>query len=413
MSLKRENCRLCFSSNIFQVLNLPECPPVDNFRYCYEENRHLPGFPMNLYLCRDCGHAQLADVVDPKVLFADYIYTSSSSPDLDQHFEGYCSDVLEYFPKDSKGLVIDIGSNDGLLLSKFVAKGWRVQGVDPAVPVATAATTAGIPTLISFLDHSAVSNLLSSVGMADIVTANNVFSHADDLKGFAECVRDLMRPEGLFVFEVSYLADLVRGKVFDYIYHEHLAHHSVMPIARFFESVDMRLFDVQHFATKGGSIRGFACLRDSSWRQSANVDKYINNEKYLGLYDDQTYVSLQRFINELRARTRDLIESMGDQRVIAGYGACATGTVLSYCLDIQSKLAFIVDDNPERQGRLSPGSDCPVLPSICLVEKKPKLTIILAWRFAEQIVKRNNNYLESGGSFLIPLPDFRIIRGGL
>ena len=410
MYYTRPDCRLCGSTRVEKILDLPDCPPVDNFRYANDPDRNLPGFPMDLYLCNNCGHAQLIDVVDPNVLYHNYIYTSTSSPDLNSHFANYCIKVNDRIPTAEGRLVIDIGSNDGLLLSKFQDMGWRVQGVDPAAKVAAQAVDAGIPTLVSFLNENAVETLLASCGPADLVTANNVFSHADDLRGFATCVRKLLKLQGIFVFEVSYLLDLVQRRVFDYIYHEHLAHHSVKPLRTFFESIGMRLFDVERVRTKGGSIRGFACLQDAHWKPSGVIETFISQEGQAKLYEMATYEQLQEFISELGGRTNEAIDRLSGSGPVAAYGASATSTVLTHCLGVAEKLSFVIDDNPERQGRLCPGTGCPVLPRQCLLDKVPALTFISSWRFSDSIINKNLDYLDRGGAFLVPLPEFRIVR---
>jgi hypothetical protein len=285
-----------------------------------------------------------------------------------------------------------------------------VQGVDPAATVASFAIEAGIPTLVSFLNEDAVGKLLETCGPADLVTANNVFSHADDLRGFATSVKKLLKPNGIFVFEVSYLLDLVQGKVFDYIYHEHLAHHSVKPLRRFFDSIGMRLFDVERIQTKGGSLRGFACMRDAHWETSAVTEELVALEDRAGLYERARYEQLQKFIDELGARTRDTIALIAGSGPVAAYGASATSTVITHCLGITNRLSFVIDDNQERQGRLSPGNGCPILPRQCLVDKAPAITFVGSWRFADLIIGKNSDYLRRGGAFLVPLPEFRVVR---
>jgi SAM-dependent methyltransferase len=306
--------------------------------------------------------------------------------------------------------VVDIGSNDGLLLKKLKNKGCKVQGVDPAEPVATKAIEAGIPTIIGFIDELIVEKILSMNGPADFVTANNVFSHSDDLRKFGNMVRHLLSPNGVFVFEVSYLKNLVDGKVFDYIYHEHLAHHSVHPLRRFFESIGMRLFDIERIKVKGGSIRCFACLTDASWRESPAVNALIKEEFESKLYEIETFVRLTKFINELKRTVRDTLRQETEAgRLVASYGASATSTVLLRTLGITQYVSFIVDDNVDRQGRLSPGDLIPVYPSSFLTSKSPSLTFISTWRFADLILSRNSDYLAAGGRFMIPLPDIRLV----
>jgi SAM-dependent methyltransferase len=389
---------------------MPACPPVDNYRFADEPEINLPAFPMDLYMCEACGHAQLLDVVDPEILFGNYIYTSSSSPDLDAHFTAYADKMVTYAKLGPDSLVIDIGSNDGLLLSKFKAKDVRVQGIDASEAVGKQAVAKGIPTIISFLTPAAVKQVKDTAGLADVVCANNVFSHSDDLRGFAECARDMLKPQGFFVFEVSYLKDLVDNKVIDYVYHEHLAHHSIQPLKLFFDSLGMRLFDVERVATKGGSIRCYAALKASDWQAQPIVEQMIADEKAMGLYTHKVYDDLKTEIDAIGAKTRALLQAeTAKGGKAASYGASATTTVLNAMFDIDKYFSLIVDDNPSRQGRLSPGHKIPVKSKADFMAEKPTVTFIAAWRFADMIIARNKAYLDAGGTFIVPLPTFRTV----
>jgi SAM-dependent methyltransferase len=410
MMKKRTTCRLCDSHDVGIIYKMPTCPPVDNYRYAVEPEIDLPAFPMDLYMCMSCGHAQLLDVVDPDILFGNYIYTSSSSPDLDKHFTEYAETIVKYAELNGESLVIDIGSNDGLLLSKFKLNGVQVQGIDASEAVAQQAIASGIPTIISFLNPGVVSDVRGSVGLADVVCANNVFSHADDLRSFAECVRDLLKPRGIFVFEVSYLKDLVENRVIDYVYHEHLAHHSVKPLKSFLDSLGMRLFDVQHIVTKGGSIRCFCASANSDWKTRPVVDLMISDENTRGLYTHEMYEDLRKEMEIIGEKVRKVLQAeIARGGKVASYGASATATVLNAMLDLDQFIAMIIDDNPARQGRLSPGSRIPVKSRAELMAEMPKVTFIAAWRFADLIISRNQPYLRAGGKFVVPLPAFRVV----
>lgn len=254
MVRRRQSCRLCESVHVDLIYKMPLCPPVDNYRLPGEPEISLPNFPMDLYMCRACGHAQLLDVVDPSILYGNYIYTSSSSTDLDGHFTDYARRVIEYFQLQASSKVLDVGSNDGLLLSKFKSLGMDVLGVDPSSYVASRAAERGIKTVVAFFNKISVATLLEnevSHGF-DLITANNVFSHADNLREFAECVCKALADNGAFVFEVSYLKDLVDNLVIDYVYHEHLCHHSIKPLKQFLATCGLKLIDVERIATKGG-----------------------------------------------------------------------------------------------------------------------------------------------------------------
>ena len=413
MLTKRSTCRLCLSPDVAMIYAMPECPPVDNYRLEHEKDINLPAFPMDLYMCKTCGHAQLLDIVDPNILFGNYIYTSSSSPDLDKHFSAYADKIAAYAQLSSSSLVIDIGSNDGLLLSKFAQKGIKVLGIDPASTPAQQAIAKGIPTIIDFIGAAACEKARQTAGLADVVCANNVFSHSDDLIGFAKHIKSLLKPDGIFVFEVSYLKDLVDHKVIDYVYHEHLAHHSIRPFKLFFESIGMKIFDVEHVPVKGGSIRGYATHQSARWEIRPIIAQMIESEIKAGLYAPETYQRLKAEMDAIGAKSRQILEkTIASGNKAASYGASATATVLNHMFDINSFFSFIVDDNPTRQGRLSPGFKIPVKAKTELLSSMPAVTFISSWRFADMIVERNKAYLEAGGQFIIPLPEFRIVKLG-
>lgn len=407
----RHSCRLCESPEMNLIYKMPAVPPVDNFRPVGASEVRLPKFPMDLYQCADCGHAQLLDVVDPNILYGNYIYTSGSSTDLDRHFSQYAEHVSEYFGLTADALVLDVGSNDGLLLSKFRALGLKVRGVDPSSYVAARAAERGIETEVGFFEARMARYLLDTRGRFDLVTANNVFSHADALREFACCARSVLKPEGAFVFEVSYLKDLVVNKIIDYIYHEHLCHHSILPLQRFMASCGLKLIDVEPVGTKGGSIRCYAVRAENPRAPMPVVEAMIADEKAIGLYDPATYARLAASMTgvktEVHAALKILLAKGGR---VAGYGAAATSTVLTAMLEVGPQLSFIIDDNPLRHNRLSPGYVLPVLGSDSLLREKPAVVFLSAWRFAKEIIARNRAYLDAGGVFLVPLPHVDIIR---
>lgn len=410
MLRKRNDCRLCLSTDVELIYPMPHCPPVDNYRFADDPDVDLPAFPMDLYMCKSCGHAQLLDIVDAEILFGNYIYTSSSSPDLDDHFTAYAETLSAYAGLNNNDLVVDIGSNDGLLLSKFRNHGPRVVGIDPAQSVAQQAIDKGIPTVVSFVNEDACEVVRNEHGLASVVCANNVFSHSDNLRGFAECARSLLKEDGLFVFEVSYLRDLVENKVIDYVYHEHLAHHSIKALKTFFESLNMQLIDVERVVVKGGSIRCYAAKKGSQWNERPIIAEMISEEDALGLYDSRTYTALKQDMDEIGRKSKSLLKAEIDAgKKVASYGASATATVLNHMFELNELFSFIVDDNPDRDGRLSPGYKIPVTSNAHLSEEMPSLTYISAWRFADMIIARNAPYLEKGGRFVVPLPEFRIV----
>lgn len=409
---RRTNCRLCNHPELHLVLQLTPTPPVDAFvpKECLGETQET--FPLDLFLCGDCGHAQLLDVVDPKILFGNYIYETASSPGLIDHFCRYANEVLEYVKPPKDGLIVEIGSNDGTLLNFFKQKGLKVLGIDPAREIAAIASSKELPTLPEFFGSEVAKKVRKNYGPAALVCANNVFAHSDDLADMADGVRALLGPDGVFIFEVSYMLDMMQNMVFDFIYHEHLCHHAVKPLQRFLTAHGMELINVERVLTKGGSIRGYAQLAGSSRPVLPIVNALIQQENIYGLYSLECYRKYAAKVQRIRRQNIDLINTLIFQgKTIAAYGASATTTVLTYHFNLGHILKFIVDDNATRQGLYSPGCHIPVVSSQTIYEMHPDYIILLAWRFADMIMQKHHRYSELGGHFIIPLPDVYTTHG--
>lgn len=407
---RRTTCRLCDSGDVECVFQLAPTPPAEWYLTPDQAAETTDVFPLDLFLCRRCGHVQLLDVLDPVRLFSNYRYTSASSPGLDDHFRRYAEAVVPRCGTKAGELAVDVGSNDGTLLKHLQRGGLRILGIDPAADIARQATAAGIPTLNSFLDAAAAANVLGEAGPAALVTANNVFAHNDDLGAMADAVEAMLAPDGAFVFEVSNLLDTVEGLVFDFIYHEHLCYHSAKPMDAFLRRHGLCLFDVERVASKGGSLRGYAQKLGGPRPISDNVATFIAREEAAGLYRPDTY---HRYIDRVNALREETLAFLQDERrlgrTIAGYGASATVTTLLHHFHLGELVDFIVDDNPIRHGTVSPGHHIPVFAPSAIYDRKPDLVVALAWRFADQMISRHREYLHGGGRFVVPLPTFRVV----
>ena len=280
---RRTTCRLCNSPEVELVLTMKPSALADAYVPAEKLNEPQPAFPMDVYLCRNCGHAQLLDVIDPKVLFANYLYVTSVSLGLVEHFRKYADAVVAKIAPKPGSLAIDIGSNEGVLLRFFKERGLKVLGVDAAGNVAARANQAGIETISAFFSTDLARKIKAERGGAAIVTANNVFAHADNLPDMLDGIRELLAPDGVFVFEVIYLADMLQKLTFDTIYHEHLCFHSVKPFQSFCQRHGMTLFHVEHIASKGGSIRGYAKRADGPAKVDPSVENFLKMEAEAGL----------------------------------------------------------------------------------------------------------------------------------
>jgi SAM-dependent methyltransferase len=404
---RRTDCRLCGSTQLTEVLSLAPTPPANAFVGAAELNTPQPTFPLDVFFCDDCGHVQLLDVVDPEVLFGNYVYVSGTSPVFVKHFADYAEQVTERYAPDADGdLALDIGSNDGTLLAQFRHLGFSVLGVDPARDIAKAATEAGIETLATFFTAKLARDILAERGPAQVITANNVFAHADDLADIADGVATLLAPDGVFVFEVSYLVDVYEKTLFDTIYHEHLAYHSVGPLAGFLARHGLELIAAERVGSHGGSLRATAQRAGGPHAVAASVSERIAEERRLGLDRADTLKGFGAKIDTLKAElTRRLAELKQAGKSVAGFGAPAKATTLMYHFGIgPDVIDFIVDDSPLKQGLYSPGMHIPVLPSSALYDRKPDAVVILAWNFAEPIMRNHARYLEAGGQFIVPVP---------
>jgi SAM-dependent methyltransferase len=401
----RDTCRMCDSRELSMVLTLRPTPPGDHYVTADALSTPQPAYPMALVLCAACGLAQLPDVVDPELLYRNYIYNTSISLGLVEHFDRYAQAVVDRVAAPAGSLVVDVGSNDGTLLGAFQRRGMRVVGVDPARDVARKATAAGLETVNAFFDPELAGELRRDRGAAAIVTANNVFANVDDLHGFVDGVRRLLAPDGVFVFETGYFPDLVRHRIIDNIYQEHLSYYSVKPLRRFFARHGMDLVAVDHEPTKGGSIRGFVRPAGSGAAEPG-VDAMIAAETAGGFDRPDGLREFSIAIGAVRDKLTALVADLKQQgRTLAGYGASVGVTTLLYYFDLGTALSFLVDDNPIRHGRFTPGHHLPVLPSHALYQRKPDDVLVLAWRYAEPIVKKHAAYTQAGGRFILPLPE--------
>lgn len=407
---RRETCRLCGSTKLRLVLSLAPTPPANAFVRPENAPADDENFPLDVFFCEECSHAQLLDVLDPRGLFEDYVYVSGTSPAFLGHFEQYAHEVVKRFHLAPGDLVVEIGSNDGSLLSFFKGLGMRVLGVDPAREIAAEASRSGIETMIAFFTPDLSQQIRTEHGPASLVVANNVLAHIDDLASVVDGVRLLLSNDGALVFEVSYLLDVYKKTLFDTIYHEHLDYHSVKPLQGFFSSNGMDLFAAQRVGSHGGSLRGFAQLQSGPHAEDGSVDRLIAEEERVGLHNPETFERFAERIEALGKRLRELIaELKAAGKSIAGYGAPAKATTLLHHFGVgRESLDYIVDDNPLKQGRLLPGLRIPVLDRGAIEERRPDFLLILAWNFADSIIDKERSFSDEGGRFIIPLPEVQV-----
>ncbi len=402
-------CRLCGGRDLAPVLSLPPTPPANAFVGPDKLDDTQPLFPLELCLCRRCGHVQLGHLVDRSALFADYVYVSGTSPAFVEHFRNYAISCIEIAGLRSGDLVADIGSNDGTFLRFFKAAGMRVLGIDPARAIAEAATGDGIETRCAFFDAALGRDLAAAYGPARLIGANNVFAHLDDMADFIEGVRHWLAEDGLFVFEVSYLRDVLEQGLFDTIYHEHVDYHALTPLARFFAAHGMAVVGAERVPTHGGSLR--VIVGHAGREASPAVERLLREEHDAGLATPQRFEAFGSAIEAAGLALRRLLGRIaGDGKRVAGFGAPAKATTLMYRFGLTgADIPFIVDDSPLKQGLYTPGTHIPVVSAEALLRERPDYLLILAWNFAVPIMRNHARFHAAGGRFIVPLPQLEVI----
>jgi SAM-dependent methyltransferase len=407
---RRSACRLCESKKLELVVPLAPTPVAEKYVSREELDQETPVYPLDLYLCRDCGHVQLLEVVDPVFLFDDYTYTSGNTKPLVLHFDEVAELTCTRYKRTANSLAVDIGSNDGSLLRCFQKRGLRVLGVDPAKEIARKATESGIPTIPDFLTVALAKKIRAEHGAASVVCAFNVFAHADDLAGMADSIRELLAPDGVFVFEASYLMDIIDRVLLGTIFHEHLSHHSIKPMALFLERHGLQLIDVQRNMIQGGSVVGTVQLKGGPQAVDSSVREILDLEAAKGLDQPETFKAFSAKLQRLKSELGGMMIDLKKQgKKVWGYGAARSGTTLIAQMGLGKVISHIVDDSADKQNKFNPGDHIPILPSKALVEQRPDYVFILAWIHAARIIENNRAYLEHGGRFIVCFPEIQVI----
>ncbi|TAK58158.1 MAG: methyltransferase domain-containing protein [Dehalococcoidia bacterium] len=404
-------CRMCGGTDLERYLDLGHTPPADQFRRADQLGEPSVHFPLEVCVCSSCGLSQLGYVVAPQILYQDeYPYEASTTQAGRRHFRAFAASVARRYGIGADDLVVDIGSNVGVLLSGFADEGARVLGVDPAHNIAAIANERGIPTLAEFFGPAVVSRIVREHGQATAVCGTNVFAHVDDLDTFMRAVDELLAPDGMFIFEAPYFANLLSSLEYDTIYHEHLSYISVKPLLAFFARFGMRIFDIREVDIHGGSFRIFVdrCRRDV---EPGLIERFLAREEREGAHDARR---LHRFAGEVAENRRQLVELLRELRAsgkrLAGVSAPAKGmTLLNYCRIGTETLDFVTEKSRLKIGRYTPGTHIPVVPDAELVARRPDFALLLAWNFATEIMGNLREYRAAGGRFIIPIPEPRVV----
>jgi len=404
-------CRMCQSHRLHNFLDLGFAPPSDALLTSEEMQEPEVFFPLQVQQCRDCGLTQTAYAVDPAVMYGEkYKYESSITQTGMAHFFKMAASIVETCRVKPGSLVIDVGSNVGVLLEGFKRTGMKVLGIDPAPRIVKIANARGIETWQEFMRPEVARRIVREKGPAQVVTCTNVFAHVDDKSGLIEALDALLGPGGVFVIEVPYLVDLVENLEYDTIYHEHLEYMSLKPLVLFFGRHGFEVCDVERHEIHGKSIR-VVVARKGERPVGPAVAALLALEEERGIYRPEVLEKFARDVAESAFRLRSLLNDLRRQgKRVVGISAPAKGnTILNYCKIGPELVQYMTEKSVIKQGSFTPGMHIPIVGDERLLEDKPDYGIVFAWNFAEEIMKNNRAFAEQGGRFIIPIPTPRIL----
>jgi nucleoside-diphosphate-sugar epimerase/SAM-dependent methyltransferase/quercetin dioxygenase-like cupin family protein len=392
------SCRSCKSHNLKPVVSLGKSPLANNLISDKSESSEM--FPLEMMYCEDCHNCQLSFVVPADKMFKNYLYVSSTTKSFRDHFLITAQKYIQDFKLNNESVVVDIGSNDGIALKPLKEAGIKVVGVEPASNVAIMAVYNGIHTIMNYFTQEVAKEIEDSFGKVDLVTASNVFAHADKLDEIAHSAFSILKEDGSFIIEVQYLLDTMKDLTFDNIYHEHVNYWSVTSMTNFFSRLGYYVYKVEHINTHGGSIRVYVKKQNSVIDSS--VEYFLNEEKLFGIDKYATYLRFAESIEKVKCNVRKNINLLKQKNsFLIGYGAPAKATTsLNYYGLTDDDIALIVEDNKLKHGKIIPGVKIPIYSKSALNDDRVKVVIVMAWNFIGEIKKNNEDLIRKGVQFI-------------
>jgi len=402
------SCRACKAPSPYLFLPLGDHAPAQMLIRSAELDQAQPAFPLNTQVCLECGLIEIADQI-PANFFRDYLYVPSGAARMHSHFAQFAEDLAE---RAGGGLIVDIGSNDGLLLAACNALGCTTLGIDPAANIAELAAERGVQTHVDYFHPQSARTVRALRGEAKVIVTTNTFNHIGDLHTFMEAVCVLLAQDGAFAIEVPRAREYIEHAEFDNIYHEHVSEFSLLSIVKLAAQFDLEVTDAVLLPDiHGGSMRVYLTRKSAGVQATDSVPAMLAEELAGGMLERATYDALADRVADIREELRAMLNDLKAKGLkIAGYGASARGNTLITHFGIGNDyLDFLVDKNPLKHGLYSPNTRIPIHPVSAIDEKAPDVLFVLAWNFFDEIYEQQSDFRARGGKFVLPLPVPRLV----
>ena len=408
--MPRSRCLIC-NSPMEPLMNFGKMPLANGFLRP-DQFAEEYFFDLKVGSCPNCTMVQLTETVDREKMFHDhYPYFSSTSARMAVHFKEFAGTVKGTYLKSPDPFVVEIGSNDGIMLQHFAKAGIRHLGVEPSANVAQVAIDKGIKTVCEFFDEDLARQLVAEHGQADAFLGANVMCHIPYLHSIVAGIKLLLKPKGVLMFEDPYLGDIVEKTSYDQIYDEHAFYFSVTSIRYLFEQHGLEVVDVVPQNVHGGSMR-YIVAHKGAYQVSDRLIVQQNKEKALGLHKPEAYSTLARNIERSRDELMTLLHDRKNKgKRIVGYGATSKSTtVINYCGITPDLVEFISDTTPAKQGKFSPGAHIPIRPYREFVANYPDYALLFAWNHSEEIMAKEQKFRDAGGKWIVYVPKVGVLQ---
>ncbi len=401
------NCRIC-SQELVDVIDYGQMPIANGFIKNLDDKEYL--FNLAAYFCPQCYMVQIGETVKPEMMFHDhYQFVSSTSGAMAKHFEEQADHIAELVKNKPDPFIVELGSNDGIMLRHIAKRKIHHLGIEPSKNVAEMSEKVGVKVLTEFFNEETAHNIVKEHGNADILCGSNVTCHIEDLNSVAAGAAILLKDDGMWFFEDPYIYDIVQKSSFDQMYDEHVFYFSGLSVANMAKQHGMQLVDMEHQDVHGGSMR-YYIKKGTNNQVSDRVTDYLAKEKELKLDKEEGYQQFRDNVNKVCKDLKNVLTKLKKEgESVAAYGATSKSTtLLNYAGIGPDLIEYISDNTPTKIGMYTPGTHIPVKSHDVFQQNPPDYTVLLAWNHQNEIMKKEANYRKNGGKFITFFPKVTI-----